>query len=735
VLTVTSAGDYGLGTLRATVGAARPGDVVEFSPRLDGQTITLTIGEIPLPDGVAIEGPGPDQLSIDGNSNSRIFEIVPPQNAGDGYKLTAISGLTLDNGSADAGAAIQANNDALAVSNCVFAGNAATREGGAIASNGALVVDECIFFDNDVATPLLGSNNLGLPNSAVGGAIWCGSDYMELTSNKFFFNHVAGIAESDYAFYSRGQGGAVAWQGGDDAYDGASILILGNTFVYNSAVGGSSSYAAGGDADGGAIFVATPATSGAYNAPSIILQVSNNTFNGNTARAGGFDSNAWGGSLQIGDPYEGLATIDPQFSVTGNQFSNGGAYGGVNQEDGQGGFAYGGAVGFVAGGMVSPTFTFDQNTVSGAIAQGGAGVGEGFGGGVSLVAGPSSNASFFVEADTVSGDEAIGGDGGQTAQYGYPGGFAGGGGIAALTDGIILDEATAPIFVISQSIITNCTAIGGSGGAALQGSQSNGGSGGDGAEGSGGGVFLLPNVYESATFIVSHDLLVHDSAIGGPGGAGANGEQRLNGGNGGSGGDALGGGLSIVNSLAESAYTITVSNCLLVADKAVAGKGGSGGFGIVGGSAGVGGDGQGGAAGVNGVSRDTNFDVTFNADALVDCTAQGGDGGTGGGSIAGGYQGGAGGTGSGGGIAVSFFGDVLFENCTITGNQAVGGKGGQGGNEHDSDGPNGQNGVGMGGGVCVYAPPRPGYYVEITPDTTVTGNSAEIGPNIYFDNI
>ena len=45
-LTVSSAADSGIGSLRAQIAAAQSGDTINFAPGLAGQTITLTSGEI-----------------------------------------------------------------------------------------------------------------------------------------------------------------------------------------------------------------------------------------------------------------------------------------------------------------------------------------------------------------------------------------------------------------------------------------------------------------------------------------------------------------------------------------------------------------------------------------------------------------------------------------------------------------------------------------------------------------
>src|SRR6266508_4580725 len=75
-LTVTSALDDGsAGTLRAQIAAAAPGDVVVFDPSLNGQTITLSQGEIDIAKDLTLQGPGANQLTVSGNNASRVFNI------------------------------------------------------------------------------------------------------------------------------------------------------------------------------------------------------------------------------------------------------------------------------------------------------------------------------------------------------------------------------------------------------------------------------------------------------------------------------------------------------------------------------------------------------------------------------------------------------------------------------------------------------------------------------------
>src|SRR5262245_16504848 len=62
-VTVTSAADRGLGTLRQAIASAKSGDTIQFSPSLSGQAITLTSGELVINKSLNIQGPGASNLS------------------------------------------------------------------------------------------------------------------------------------------------------------------------------------------------------------------------------------------------------------------------------------------------------------------------------------------------------------------------------------------------------------------------------------------------------------------------------------------------------------------------------------------------------------------------------------------------------------------------------------------------------------------------------------------------
>src|SRR5437868_5312835 len=94
-LIVTNTNDNGPGSLRQALADAVDGDTIQFDPALNGQTITLTSGELAITKNLTIAGPGADQLAVSGSSASRIFHIMSGHTVG-------VEGLTIKNGRATA---------------------------------------------------------------------------------------------------------------------------------------------------------------------------------------------------------------------------------------------------------------------------------------------------------------------------------------------------------------------------------------------------------------------------------------------------------------------------------------------------------------------------------------------------------------------------------------------------------------------------------------------------------
>src|SRR5207248_2243061 len=92
-ITVTNNRDSGPGSLRQALADAHNEDAISFDPSLNGQTITLTSGELVVNRILSINGPGPSSLAIDANHASRVFHVTRGASVG-------ISGLSIINGSA-----------------------------------------------------------------------------------------------------------------------------------------------------------------------------------------------------------------------------------------------------------------------------------------------------------------------------------------------------------------------------------------------------------------------------------------------------------------------------------------------------------------------------------------------------------------------------------------------------------------------------------------------------------
>jgi CSLREA domain-containing protein len=197
-ITVTTTADVvdlndGVTSLREAIYAANtvPGaDTIEFDPALTASgpvTILLTQGELTITDALTISGPGADQLTIDAQQQSRIFDIEAA--TGD----FTISGLTLTHG------AITANGSGIrdpAVS------------GGAVLSNtpGQLTLDHMIV----TASAVSGTGG-------VGGGVF--ASYLNVVDSSFTDNSAASLwAGGIYASSLTLTRTTVSGNGGDGAF-------------------------------------------------------------------------------------------------------------------------------------------------------------------------------------------------------------------------------------------------------------------------------------------------------------------------------------------------------------------------------------------------------------------------------------------------------------------------------------------------------------------------------------
>jgi CSLREA domain-containing protein len=125
-------------------------DTITFDPTVFAapQTITLTLGELPITDSVMITGPAAS-LTISGNNISRIFSV----DNGNGASIidVQIADLTLTDGSDSSGGAIS-NLENLTLSNCNLFGNSAFSDGGGLSNEGIVRLNDCDLAGNSAGS-------------------------------------------------------------------------------------------------------------------------------------------------------------------------------------------------------------------------------------------------------------------------------------------------------------------------------------------------------------------------------------------------------------------------------------------------------------------------------------------------------------------------------------------------------------------------------------------------------
>jgi Ca2+-binding RTX toxin-like protein len=179
--TVTNLNDDGPGSLRqvlADAGTSPETDRVLFGSTVVG-TLTLTSGELQVPGGVEIVGPGANRLTISGGGQSRIFH------PGSASPPVSISGLTLVDGvNMGAGGGAIASSGTLSLSGLVVRSNRATAgAGGGVAhlGTGPLTVRDSTFVGNTAMVGggggiFVSSGEFSIERSTVSGNSAPGSD-------------------------------------------------------------------------------------------------------------------------------------------------------------------------------------------------------------------------------------------------------------------------------------------------------------------------------------------------------------------------------------------------------------------------------------------------------------------------------------------------------------------------------------------------------------------------------
>jgi hypothetical protein len=183
-LTVTSTADSGAGSLRADIAAAQSGDTINFDPRLAGQTITLTSGELAINQSLNIEGLGANQLTISGNNASRVFDVSGSSSNVEISDLTIADGLANQTtvtgpfGPVALGGGILNTGAHVALSSVIMADNHANAtQNGYVQTN---LVSDLASENAQITDPNL-KNPWGIAESA-GGPFWVANQKTNLAT-------------------------------------------------------------------------------------------------------------------------------------------------------------------------------------------------------------------------------------------------------------------------------------------------------------------------------------------------------------------------------------------------------------------------------------------------------------------------------------------------------------------------------------------------------------------------
>jgi predicted outer membrane repeat protein len=241
----------------AAAGSATEVDQITFDADLySGGPATITLGgsSLQITDDLDIIGPGSENLTIDANEQSSIFQVV-----GSGDEVT-LSGMTLTNGFSDQGGGAIWNEGILSVSEMTFSGNQAIYRASSASSTLSATLDNPIVASQSDTVEMTAQEDpllLGCQTEGyVGGAVWNGGT-MTVTDSIFSNNNASSL--------------------------GGAIFSMGTLTITDSVLSNNSANEGG----------------GIYNHPSGTATLDNVTVSGNTADYGGGIKNF--GVVEIAD--------------------------------------------------------------------------------------------------------------------------------------------------------------------------------------------------------------------------------------------------------------------------------------------------------------------------------------------------------------------------------------------------------------------------------------------------
>jgi len=519
-LTVLNTADSGPGSLRDTIAAAQNGDTLVFDPSLNGQTITLTSGELAFNQSLNIQGPGADQLAISGNNAGRVFDLT-----GSGADVT-IAGLAITNGLATQGGGIDNAASNLTLEGVTLSNDQAVGlpggpgQGGGVYNGSAASLEVC---DSDfTANAAQGGSAAGTSGNAgasFGGALFnAGSATIQDTTLRG--NQSLGGNGGPSGVGGNGLGAGV-WNEG-------SLTVEDSSFTVNQAIGGSH----------GKLtvfpFIGAGAGAGIYNVAD--LTVRDSSFTDNQALGGmgaaGLRGGNGNGAAILTSALPG--TPPARATISDCLFTENRAVGGAGGAGAAGGQGSAGAVLADRGSL-----TIRDSLFQGNVARGGAGSNGGAAkGGALRVAARDGDVSVLVADSIFADNQAIGG----TASG--VGGLASGGAVANIQD---FTNSNFESLTLRDCVVLDNEAVGGSG--ALGGAAHGGG-----ISTEGGPTLTTGGISTLFNYCFTADNL----AQGGNGSAG-------------NGGDGLGGSLFV-----DAHAVLTLMGSTVICNDAIGGTGASG---------------------------------------------------------------------------------------------------------------------------------------------------------------
>ncbi|MEL6987113.1 MAG: LamG-like jellyroll fold domain-containing protein, partial [Bacteroidota bacterium] len=225
---VNSINDSGSGTLRDAISNASDGDTITFNQITDNNSIILSGSEVLLNKDLTIIGNGASKTIIDGNANSRIFNITSG-------KQLLLMDLKIQNGFVD------------------------NRFGSAIYNEGSIIVNRCSFENNNNGLGAIGSLSAvsvkiynswfkGNKATSLGGAVFInGNSSPFVISNTIFSGNRANVAGAIYIHTTNGTITNSTFTGNQGNTNGGACWVFNSTVNFTNNIISGNTASAGPD--------------------------------------------------------------------------------------------------------------------------------------------------------------------------------------------------------------------------------------------------------------------------------------------------------------------------------------------------------------------------------------------------------------------------------------------------------------------------------------------------------